>query len=124
MNDISTVESRLVNLEKQNKRFRRGFRILIIIFLAPMLMGNYKDNRIYKNNFVVVDKDNRARATFGLTGDEAALALYGKTQGAPVVHIRVKGDNAAIVIQDPQGNEIWRAPERKSSQVSPSEKIR
>ncbi len=111
MENLDCIEKRLSRLESQNARLKFVLTSLTLCFLGSLLMGDYRDNRIMKNNFVVVDQAGRTRALLGVDDDQGpSLVLYGKSPGYPLVRINLKGDRAAIVIQDPKGKELWRAP--------------
>jgi hypothetical protein len=102
---MTELSNRVEKLEQENRRLKRiGLAAAVVMGLAALLgQARPQPKEIKAQSFVVVDEQDRTRATLGLDDDGVGLTLR-DAAGRPVAQLQVAKtpDKAALYMRDPK----------------------
>ena len=87
--DLEQIQSRLLKLEKQNRRFKQLGAMLLIVAAALLLMGQSATpaKKVEASEFVLRDKAGKIRGRFFVNEIGTAQLIIQDSQGKPRVTI-------------------------------------
>ncbi len=99
------LETRVKQLERQNRRFKQLGAVAIVLAGVAVAMGQEapkKPKTIEAEKFVVVDGRGKHRATLGMEGGNPTLVLA-DLAGKPLMTFRTRNGKSAMYIFDANG---------------------
>ena len=113
-----TLEKRVLDLERNNRRWQWAVAALILLVALGMAMGQRprraSERVLWAQRFEVRDSDATPLMTLSVGRDQDTPTLIVRdTQGRPRIELGIHNNQPALIFKDSNGHEIpYHAPKR------------
>jgi hypothetical protein len=97
---LTALVQRIESLERDNRRWKRGATLAILLVAAGGLMGHASTRTVDAHKYVLRDAENRPRAELAMDGKQSLALRFKDESGMPRLTLGLEGESAVVVLND------------------------
>jgi hypothetical protein len=97
---LTALVQRIESLERDNRRWKRGATLAVLLVAAAGLMGHASTRTVDAHKYVLRDAENRPRAELAMDGKQSLALRFKDESGMPRLTLGIEGESAVVVLND------------------------